>query len=134
MFATLNRTLQNTILSLGHFTLMNDNHDPILTLATVERPWINNEPFISCFPPGLYICKVRYSEKHGHHWEITNIVGRTLCLIHIANFMTDLQGCVGVGLSHADIDKDGNLDVVSSRKAMEKLRKILPDEFKLLVK
>ncbi len=134
MFATLNRTFDNKLVSLGTFTVFNDKHNVILDLASIERPWLNNETYISCFPAGHYLCKKRYSKKHGLHWEITNVVNRTYILIHIANFVSDLQGCVAVGLAHEDINKDGALDVVSSTKAMNKLRAILPDEFKLIVK
>lgn len=134
MFASLNRTLSNDTLTIGTLTIFNDQHNVILNLATVERPWLNNEPYVSCIPTGLYTCVKRYSKKHGLHWHITNVVDRTVILIHIANYVHDLHGCIGVGLDHFDINNDGRLDVVSSRKAMNKLRDILPDTFKLLIK
>ncbi len=134
MFLSLNRTSQNEVQTLGTLTVFNELHNPILSLATVELPWKDNQPFISCIPPGIYTCKKRYTKKHGLHWEIKDVYGRTVILIHIANFVSDLQGCVAVGLHHDDIDKDGYLDVGSSFAAMKKLRKVLPEELKIIIK
>lgn len=80
------------------------------TFCTIERPWLNNEPQVSCVPEGLYRL-----EWHGtttsvpdtfnsHTWYLVGgTVGfsqghRTRCAVHIANTMKDVKGCVGVAL------------------------------------
>lgn len=77
---------------------------------TVEQPWNNNEPFASCIPAGMYELVPHNSSKYGHtlvfvnhslgvyHWEGPG-VKRFACLIHTANYATDVQGCVGLGES-----------------------------------
>ena len=53
-------------------------------------------------------------------WELKGVPGRSEIKIHRANYPKDLLGCIALGLSHADIDKDGLLDVISSRVAVER--------------
>lgn len=76
--------------------------------ATVERPWINNTPKISCIPEGVYRLALRDSNvvhrtSRGQYlrgWEITNIPNRTLCMFHVANLPREVEGCIGVGKKH----------------------------------
>jgi len=70
-------------------------------LYTIERPWVNNEPFKSCIPEGLYTCNGEaYYNKGGYKAiEVEDVPGRSNILFHKANTMTDVEGCIGVGLS-----------------------------------
>ena len=62
---------------------------------TIELPWKNNQPQISCIPEGSYELKKRYSQKHGHHLQVLNVPGRNLILLHPANdALKELKGCV----------------------------------------
>lgn len=73
--------------------------------ATVERPWLNNQPGRSCFPEGEYTLRLRSSPvvqrtskgKYPKGFEVSNIPGRSLCMLHVANFPTDVEGCIGIG-------------------------------------
>lgn len=92
---------------------------PKHTLCTIERPWIpvdehkGGRPFESCVPAGLYDLRphtrssgaqvlalenhdlsVYYSES-----EVPIEGGRYLILIHVANWVKDVVGCIGPGLS-----------------------------------
>lgn len=65
---------------------------------TVERPWLDNQPNISCIPEGEYEMVLSYFHKGGYPaYEIIGIPGRTEIKIHVANTMDDVIGCVGVG-------------------------------------
>ena len=65
---------------------------------TVERPWLNNAPNISCIPDGEYEMVRVDSPKFGENmWEIANVSGRTHILIHIANNPANVEGCIGLG-------------------------------------
>lgn len=104
--------------------------DPIFTCETLELPWKDNTRRISCIQSGTYVGrKVGPTRIPYPHIEIQNVSGRSGICIHAANFVSQLLGCVAVGDGLADINKDGQLDVINSRKTFEKLMEILPDEF-----
>lgn len=100
---------------------------------TVELPWLNNNPKISCIPKGEYEVVRRTSAKYGNHFHITGVPKRDFILIHNANYHYQLLGCVAVGKTHTDINGDGYLDVTDSKNTMKKLLKELPAEFILKV-
>lgn len=64
-------------------------------LVTVERPWINNEPNISCIPEGTYVVKPRrYYRGDYDAMEVVNVEGRSYILFHIGNTYLDSAGCI----------------------------------------
>lgn len=75
---------------------------------TIERPWLENEAFVSCIPEGVYPLR-RYDspkfkamqDRHGgdHTWEICGIPERDDILFHTANYADELFGCVGLGIT-----------------------------------
>jgi hypothetical protein len=75
--------------------------DSTPTCLTCELPWLDNQPGVSCIPPGVYHCIRHISAKFplGNTWEITNVLGRTGILIHNANDIAQLEGCICVGSS-----------------------------------
>lgn len=65
---------------------------------SIERPWLDNEPFISCIPEGRYTLKRVNSPRFGAgRWEVSEVPGRWHILIHTANFPHDVEGCIGLG-------------------------------------
>ena len=69
-------------------------------LYTVERPWADNVPNISCIPVGDYRLRPRYyNEGKYPAIEVCDVPGREYILFHIANCRYDVTGCIGVGLS-----------------------------------
>lgn len=113
--------------------------DSGFSLYTLERPWLDNKPFISCYPCGTYIVKRSWlyhkSKKHPNGYEcfeIMNIPDRTDCKCHIANYVHQVNGCTAYGLS-----RDENIPAVwSSGKAHEKFMDYMTgiDEFELIVR
>lgn len=74
---------------------------------TLELPWNNNVRNISCIPEGEYNVKVMKSEhfslKMGHAVYLPQVLGvpnRDGILIHGANTVNDLLGCIGVGSAY----------------------------------
>ena len=62
---------------------------------SIELPWKNNLPGISCIPEGNYILQKRCSEHFGWHLQIMDVPNRELILIHPANnAMEELKGCI----------------------------------------
>jgi len=83
--------------------------------VTIELPYKNNQNDISCFDEGEYICERYSSEKYKNVWQITNVKNRTFILIHWANYLKDIKGCVGVGEKFSDINNDGVMDIAESK-------------------
>jgi hypothetical protein len=96
---------------------------------TLENPWLNNEPFISCIPIGEYIVKTYSSNKYPNVWELQDVEGRSYILIHSGNVEEHTQGCILVGRKWGFLGE--NIAVLDSRNTLEKLRSILDDEFLL---
>jgi len=68
--------------------------DELPLCVTLELPWKQNAPNISCIPAGSYNVQSFYSEKHGQVWEILNVPARSAILLHEGNFPSDSMGCI----------------------------------------
>lgn len=132
MQATIKRTHHKTKQTLGVFTL-EDKGRVIFECKTLELPWLDNEVRKSCIPTGCYEVVPRNSPKYGNHFHIKDVPGRSSILIHIGNYYTDILGCVLVGASLKDLNRDGLRDVTASRTTLEKLLKLAPKGFNLQV-
>lgn len=102
---------------------------------TVERPWNDNVPGVSCIPEGTYKATPFDSPHHGETFILENPdlhvykfeadkeqeTDRCLCLLaHVGNYATSVQGCVGVGRY---LSANGSTWMVTeSSKTMEALR------------
>ena len=76
--------------------LVNDTQG--LIFWTIENPWLDNTPNISCIPEGLYYLERYDSPSHGDGtWQFINVPNRTFCQIHVANYASDVSGCIGLG-------------------------------------
>lgn len=85
---------------------------------TIELPWRDNAPRISCIPEGRYEIRKRYSLKFKAHFEIMDVQGRSLILIHPANDAAkELKGCIAPVLEHVGTGKGS-----SSRTALARLK------------
>lgn len=133
MKGKLQRIFSSEFQTLGIFTLYDDHDFPYYEVRTLELPWKDNERRISCIPEGEYEVIKRFSEKYGDHFHILGVPDRSYILMHNANFVRQLKGCIAVGFSHSDIDGDGLRDVTHSRKTIRALNKMLPDRFKLTI-
>jgi hypothetical protein len=94
---------------------------------TLEEPWRENAPKISCIPPGRYQCSPHSGFKFQDVWKLEGVPGRSAILIHAGNTLDDTEGCILVGLKSI---KGG---IAQSRDAIKILRDILPDHFTLEV-
>lgn len=89
-----------------------------LDLVTLERPWLRNPsgpgglPYTSCVPDGEYTLTSHNTQKHPDTFEMVNPLlgvyntkpvdqpwGRDECLIHNANYVHQLEGCIALGKS-----------------------------------
>lgn len=121
----------------GTFGVFLDEKTPFC--LTLERPWLDNRPKVSCIPRGEYTVNRVVSPRHGETWEVQNVPNRTAILIHKGNFVEDSEGCIIVGEQFEDAvssqaDKVVTM-VASSGKAYHELmmRLYRKDSFKLVI-
>lgn len=94
---------------------------------TVERPWLDNQPRVSCIPQGCYRLRQRPSGvvtrstggQYTHGWEVCDVPGRTYILVHPANTIDDVEGCIGPGSDLGVVA--GKWAVLNSRQAFDAL-------------
>lgn len=68
---------------------------------TLERPWLNNQPQVSCIPEGAYDIVIEFSPHFSRRMpHLLNVPQRSGILIHPANWVSQLQGCIAVGMEH----------------------------------
>ncbi|TAL13952.1 hypothetical protein EPN95_04665 [Patescibacteria group bacterium] len=107
--------------------------DGVPFLLSLEDPWKDNEPHISCIPKGNYVCKRIISPKFGETFEIMDVPGREHILFHAGNTHEATEGCILTGLSFGKVG--GVNGILSSKKAfsvfMARLKGI--KQFNLLV-
>lgn len=88
---------------------------------TIELPWLQNKPQISCIPEGRYELEKRYSEHFGWHLLLQQVKGRELILIHPGNdAMKELKGCIAP-VSILTAEGKG----LQSRIALDKIKAIV---------
>lgn len=85
---------------------------------SLERPWVpgplGGTKGISCVPVGTYRLVKHDTEAHPRSFALVNETlgvyhlevpagrqGRTACLIHVANFVTELRGCIALGMERS---------------------------------
>lgn len=81
----------------------------------------NNEVRKSCIPSGTYRVTRHNSPKFGRTFWVKDVPGRSAILIHPGNYYYHTLGCILVGTDQRDLNKDGLIDNVSSKKAMRAL-------------
>lgn len=100
--------------------------------VTVENPWKDNRPRVSCIPPGDYDVGPHSGLKYKDVWILHGVPGRSAILIHKGNTEKDTDGCIIVGMSFA---RFGDIvGVAQSGVAISLLRAILPKEFKISIR
>lgn len=118
--------------TLGNLFLFDDDR-LLLECKTLELPWFNNATQKSCIPVGEYKVVPRTSAKFKKHFHVLDVPNRSYILIHAGNYYWDILGCILVGDSHIDINKDGFRDVTNSKITLNKLLVLSPNGFNLTI-
>jgi hypothetical protein len=103
----------------------------VFECKTLELPWKGNQRNISCIPTGNYTVEKRFTQERGNHFHLLNVPGRSSILIHSGNYYSHTLGCILVGEKFSDLNKDGFVDIVSSRITLGKMNDILPRQFSI---
>ncbi len=72
-------------------------HDDKIIALTLENPWRDNTPNLSCIPIGTYLCKRVNSPRFKETFEVTGVDGRTHILFHSGNTESQTKGCILLG-------------------------------------
>lgn len=90
-----------------------------LELYTIERPWLDNQNFVSCIPTGIYECRYTLSPRMKKYtYEVLNVPKRAGIRIHGANYAEQLFGCISLGEKFGFMQ--GKPAVMLSRSAITK--------------
>lgn len=102
---------------------------------TVERPWLNNQPRVSCIPEGNYNLVWFNGPRFGRTVAFDGGVVsplprpgavRSSVLIHAGNTMDDFEGCVGLGSTLGFVNN--KWAVVNSVPTVKKFYSLLPTD------
>ncbi|MEW4925491.1 DUF5675 family protein [Algibacter sp. 2305UL17-15] len=115
---------------LGHLMVFEDNNiggsKLIFECKTLELEWKNNQRNISCVPSGFYNIEFEHSSKFNRKlWELKGVPGRSEAKIHVANYYTQIQGCIAVGDMHMHINDDINPDVRNSANTLKRFHEAM---------
>ena len=104
--------------------------------VTCELPWNDNIPRTSCIPKGVYLCVLGVSPSKNKQvdyqvYKVQEVPGRSNILIHIANWPSELLGCIGVGRNITELNGKPAID--HSTDTMKELLRTLPRSFYLQV-
>ena len=128
---------------LGTFGVMVDS-DGEQVCKTAELSWRDNEPYVSCIPPGRYVCRPHKSPKHGACFSVAGVKNRTDILIHSGNWaglkklgaLGDTEGCILPGKTVRKIKHSSGLvqtGVTASKPTMSALLQKYPRGFSLII-
>lgn len=103
---------------------------------TLELPWLDNKQNISCIPVGTYTVKWTLSPRMMKYtYEVQKVPNRSGIRIHVGNYYRDFLGCIGLGATFADINKDGEIDITSSRNTIKAFEALMGNKpFTLIIK
>lgn len=112
-------------------------YELLFSCKTIELPDNGNQHNVSCIPAGNYNVVKFNSPNKGKVFFLENVPGRDAIEIHAGNYVSgnhiDSKGCILVGSAFDDINEDGFIDIIESRKTLNRLMMILPDEFSLII-
>jgi hypothetical protein len=117
-----------------------------LVLQTLELPWrpepgsLCGRPDRSCLPAATYQLALHDSAAHPKTWALVNedlnvyhelpanlrpgCIARSACLIHVANYVSQLEGCIAVGRNRSDLSQVAA--IWQSADAFRALQSVLP--------
>lgn len=92
---------------------------------TIERPQTGEHP---CIPEGWYIAKRYNSPKNKRIvWQLEDVPNRTNIQLHIANWPSELEGCIAPG-KEIGYSPNGEPGVLKSGQAFEEFMALTADE------
>ena len=86
---------------------------------SLELPWKDNHPFLSCVPTGIYPAEMAWSAHFGRNlYHLLDVPDRDAIEVHVANWASELRGCIALGRKIAQWPKKG-WGVANSASALD---------------
>lgn len=117
--------------TFGNVYHLVDGHFEILC-NSLELPWNNNTPKISCIPEGYYKVVPDSTGKH-QYFRVIDVPNRSFIEIHEGNIVSNSQGCILLGTKKQFHNATGYYYLSNSKEACDKLKRLYPDGFNLLI-
>jgi len=117
----------------GELFVLDEFANVLFRCFTLELPWKDNQRKISCIPAGRYKVVRRFSQRFNNHLHILDVPERTFILIHEANFVHQLEGCIAVGASRIDLNGDGKLDITQSVITKNKILEFITGPTEIII-
>lgn len=126
---TIRRGIDDGVQTLGKLSKNGFSCD------TLERPWKDNKPMVSCIPKGLYDARWTFSPKLLRYtYEVLKVPSRSGIRLHKGNYFFDIEGCILLGQGYTDLNKDGKKDIINSTVTMKAFETLMnKKDFKLLI-
>lgn len=119
------RATENSDTTFGVFA----KEDGTAFACSMELKWKNNAKNISRIPPGEYVIRRFVSPKFKiETFRIFGVPDRDYCLVHPANVVTELEGCIAIGNSFdyvAPKGKTADDGLGNSREEFEEFMKLM---------
>ncbi len=91
--------------------------------ACLERPWRNNENYVSRIPAKFYTAVPHESQSKGSVFWLLEVPGREKVYIHRGNWVENTEGCILLGTRFS---RRGNQRMVAeSHKAFNRFLKLV---------
>ena len=100
---------------------------------SLELPDRDNKPFVSRINCGSYRAEIVKFRKKYDAVYLHNVPGRTGILIHIANRIDEIQGCIAPG-EMIRFEKNNEKIILNSAKALKKIVKKIKHDKNLIVR
>lgn len=104
---------------------------------TLENPWRDNKPNVSCIPTGVYRCARSYFHKGEYPtFQVLDVPDRGQIKFHVGNWESQTLGCILLGRRVGVLaTRPGELGILDSQLAFDAFMRSLEgvDEFDLEV-
>ncbi|MEW7289043.1 DUF5675 family protein [Aquimarina sp. 2304DJ70-9] len=119
---------------LGKLYIFDESGIPVFECFSLELAWRDNQKNISCVPAGTYQIVKEFSPRFEKDlWELKGVPNRNETKIHVANFHTQLNGCIAIGSNLSDINNDNELDVTNSRNTLNIFHQTMGNDTKAVL-
>lgn len=93
---------------------------------TLELSYRNNQANVSAIPKGTYRCEWKFMfDALTYHYQILNIPNRNGIFLHKGNYWMNSKGCILLGNTYSDINKDGEIDILNSTITTDSFEKMM---------